>query len=279
MRTLPLVCSSLLALAAAGARAQEAGTRPPPRSVPGRSLDRTMHAFLADLEDARGYFPTRGEWTWVLAAQRADGGWTRGIQRFPAAQTDSAMAPGGPVCDAFHSGDFVAGGTLIGIGMDHAGPWRRVGPRRFAAPGQPAVFVEWRREDGRWVVSSFGGVRAYVPPVIPPPDEAMAAPDRGEPLHLPLPTDGHYAASEEWYHRLEPIVVAGTRLTANGPGGRLVPEDAAQLVLWGTYRGVPVYVEKTSPPNDRRPSVIYLAVDAEGTFQPYANMSGNGCEH
>jgi hypothetical protein len=40
--------------------------------------------------------------------------------------------------------------------------WRQVGQTRFVPPGESAsaaIFVEWRREGSRWVVSSFGDQR------------------------------------------------------------------------------------------------------------------------
>jgi hypothetical protein len=99
------------------------------------------------------------------------------------------------------------------------------------------VFVEWRREDGRWVVSSFGSIREYFPPdSTPAADEAIPARNRGEPLRLPLPADARYAAKKAWFLSHQPIMVEGARLTKYGPPRRLGPDEARWLVLWGTWR-------------------------------------------
>ena len=112
------------------------------------------------------------------------------------------------------------------------------------------------------------------PPAAPPPEDAVAALDRGAPLHLPLPADARVVGEEPWFEGYRPIIVAGYWLTANGRPIRLGESD---VVTWGTYRGVTVYVEAGPHAPNRRPDVVYLPADRTGMFQGYANMLSNGC--
>lgn len=265
-RTCSAVAAILLAAAGPSAlRAQDPDTTDASR--PGWSVDRTMREFARDLGgDVRGYFPTRGDWTWVPTTRYPGGTDRIGIHRFPAAQTDSAIGRGGPLCDAFRSGDYAVLGTLIAPGIDRrgSGEWRRVRGTRFVPQGEPAsfpVFVEWRREDGRWVVSAFGGETQYATPRHEP----------RTPLRLPLPATEPVAAGAPWFVNNESIVVDGFHLYKYG-----LPRPLAQgqVVRFDSVHGVGVYVE---PGVRRRPEVVYVVVSHDGTFQPYRSRSGNGC--
>lgn len=249
-------------------------------SQPGWSVDHTMRRFALDLGgEVRGYFPTRGEWTWMVTTHYRGAPDRVGVWRFPVAQTDSAIESGGPLCDSFHSGDSAMLGTLIAPGVDMRGSdgWRRVRGTRFVPNGAagPEVFVEWRREDGRWVISSFGGEGWYAPPLL---GRAQA---RGEvvrdalrsPLRLPIADTEPTAAGAAWFTGHQPIVVAGHRLNPYGLPRLLGPGD---VVRYGSLDGVGVYVE---PRASRDPEVVYVVVNRAGEFQPYQNMTGNGCEH
>jgi hypothetical protein len=243
---------------------------------PGSDDARVIQAYVP-----RGFFPTRGEWTWVVTTFHP--GWPArvGVQRFPA-EEGAAMAPGGPVCDSFHAGDAVKLGTIVATGIDAEAdrPWRRVRGTRFVPPGRPAsspVFVEWRHEDGRWVVSSFGEEEEWFEPrpgLVPRIQGARTGP-RGTAPHLPMPESERVAAGAVWYQNHEPITVAGARLTMYGLPRPLGEND---IVRWGAYDGVALYVEPELLAS-RVPEVIYLPVDRAGMFQPCQNMTGNGCEH
>jgi hypothetical protein len=264
-----LLASLLLATHAGVARAQAADTSRISR--PGWSLERTMGTFIDDLYDAREFFPTRGEWTWVLTTHYAGRPDSVGPWRFPAAQTDSAIGFNGPVCDAFRSGDYVVLGTLVS--RAGARPWRRVSGTRFVPPESGArspVFVEWRREDERWVVASFGGEGDYMPPR--PPDPALAPRGARAPLRLPLADTARVAAGAQWYESNEPITFAGYRLVKYGLPRQLQESD---LERWGTLNGVDVYGERGSNPSIIE--VVYLPVDRAGSFHAYQNEMGNGC--
>jgi len=267
-----LALAALLACAAHRLHAQE--LNPEPRSLPGWSLERTMREFSRS-DEPRGFFPTRGEWTWVLTRHGPGGQDRIGIFRSRAEETEAAIAPGGPLCRSFNSG-VVDPGSIQGSGREN-GRWRRVGGTRFVPAGRPAsspVFVEWRREDGRWVVSRFGEEEEYYgPPAdVRPRIEGVRNGPRGEPPRLPLADSVRVAAGTDWYENKEPIVV-GYRLTMYGLPRQLGESD---VVRWGTYDGVPVYVEP-SILKSRSPDVIYLPVDRSGSFQPYQNMTENPC--
>lgn len=270
---------ALLALAIGAARpvhAQEADEEPGSR--PSWSLQRTMRAFVRELGgEVRGFFPTRGEWDWVVTTRYPDGTLRRQVRRFPAAQTDSALGPSGPVCDSFNSGDFVEMGTLIYHARGEWERWPRVGATRFVPPGHRAgspVYVEWRREDGRWVISSFGGEGWYQPRVLGrTPGETIRFRGRRTPLRLPLPDTARVAAGRRWYESHEPIGVDGNRITMYGLPRKLSDGD---LVPWAILDGVVVYVEAGM--TGRTAEVVYIPVDRMGMFQPYQNMTGNGCE-
>ena len=246
----------------------------------GWSLDRTMRAFVENVDAARAYFPTRGEWTWVLTTHYP-GRDSLGVHRFPAAQTDSALGPNGPVCDMFSVGHTVAIGTVAAAAFEAGetgkGDWRRVSGTRFVPPGRGArspVFVQWRREDGRWVISSFGGEHdSWVRLVGRAAAEARDT-LRGRRLRLPLPAGTRLASSTEWYRAGQPIRLTGPAILTYGTP-RQVPDGS--LVYYTTYDGVGVWVEPGELASRWGPVFLYLPVDTAGTFQTYANWGGNGC--
>ncbi len=235
-----------------------------------------MREFTRDLPgDVHGYFPTRGEWEWVLTTRYPDGSRRRQVQRFPAAQTDAALAASGPLCDSFHSGDIIALGTVIYYAGGEWERWRRVGATRFVPPGRPAtfpVFVEWRREDGRWVIAAVGEEGGYQPRLLGRDPGEAARFRRGAPLRLPLPDTARVAGGASWFENHLPITVGRDRLFKYGLPRLLNDGD---VVRRGTVNGVGVYLE---PEAEGPPwAVVYLPVDRAGTFQSYQNTVGNGC--
>lgn len=266
-----LVLAAVLPPPAAAQPADTADT-----SQPGWSLARTMREFSNDVgNDVLGYFPTRGEWEWVTTVRYPNGTRRRHVHRFPAAQAEAALGPGGPVCHAFSAGDVAVLGTVIAPDTGFtAGSWRRVGATRFVPPRAPAsspVFVEWRREDARWVVAAFGENGSYREPRTgTDPFEAVRGP-RGAPLRLPLPDSARVVAGLDWHRHNIPIVVSGIRRDRYS-SHRLKEGDVER---WGSVQGVGVYVEAGS--DHRKPEVVYLPVDREGTFASYQNMTGGGC--
>ncbi|HET7462492.1 MAG TPA: hypothetical protein VFJ82_14660 [Longimicrobium sp.] len=263
----------LLAFAAAApAHAQDVDTtvaRPPP----GWSVRRTMREFVNSSDPFR-FFPTRGTWSWVVTTHYHAAPGRVGVWRFSAAQSFSALVDG-PLCARFPFSSEAIPSTGWTPGIEER-PWRRVGATRFVPPGRGArspVFVEWRREDGRWVLAALGVEAEHRARVIGyGVDETIPAP--WTPLRLPLPAWERVAAGAPWYENSEPITVGGQRLVKYGLPRQLREGD---VVRWGTLRGVGVYAEPV--PASRVPEVVYLPVDRAGTFQPYQNESDSFCAY
>lgn len=201
-----------------------------------QTLHARMDAFLGSLmgEDRREpyeYFPRRGSWTWINTDDARVG-----VHRFPAGETRRALDGYCPLRDSFtFQPEGQPMGALIGRALEHGSGWRRVRGTRFVPPGAPATspaFVEWRREDGRWVVSAFGDES---------PRGRTRVPDDA-PNTVRRLTPGVAESTEEgpWYTGVGPIHFDGRRWFLNGPP-RVIPRN--QLKLLGLLGRVPVYVE------------------------------------
>lgn len=262
----PIRLMLLLVLALATPRTMDAQPR-----VPQARMDAFVRA-LAD-GDPAPFFPRRGGLAWVLTTHRADSV-SVGRWRFDAADLPRAQGGGGPLCESF-----TMGGDVIPLHSLHyrarrtPGRWRRVGVNRFVPPGASAgsaTFVQWRREDGRWVVDAFGNEVVLAPRLLGMQRGGVVR-DPGGPLAYPLPADGVYAAGTWWYEQNEVITVDGARLHRYGPPRRL---DPGSVRRFGYLEGVEIYVE---PRYRRIPEVLFVAVSEDGVFQPYQNMAGDGC--
>jgi hypothetical protein len=247
---------------------------PADSSRAGWSLERTMREFTRTLPgEPIGYFPSRGVWTHVETRVYPDGRTRRSIERIPAEQTKAALSPGGPMCPSFHWGDAGFVGTVGDAGISEPGLWHRVRGTRFGPRGiaDPDIYIEWRREDGRWVISEYGEEAEYQPHLAGR-EVRSTGPSAAVPLRLPLPEDAQVAAGADWFVRDDPIVVYGHRLPKYGLPRRLNEGD---VVRFATFQGVGLYME---PQITGMPEVVYVPVDREGNFQPYQNESGTGCE-
>ena len=240
-------------------------------------LEARMQAFLREIQEApntglAAFFPRRGDWTWVQTLRDERGGRRTGIWRFPGKETLRAIGEGGPVCDSFNSSGGEVGPVEWRLGMQalmRGGPWRRVRGNRFVPAGASArspVFVEWRREDGRWVVSAFGDEDLYLPPLLGR-DAGEIVPDTLTPLASP-----RYAANAGWYIGHQPIVLTGWRYVKDHPPYRLSAEDAARLRRVGVLEGVIVYAE----PAEGIPEMLWVPV-SPGEFQPYTGFGAPPC--
>lgn len=138
--------------------------------------------------------------------------------------------------------------------------WRRVRGNRFVPPGAPdrsPVFVEWRRENGEWVISAFGDERYH--------GRRLAGRVRSMieriPPH-PLPAEEAYAAGASWYVNNEPITFEGRRYLKYGLPSKIEERELTWIGVLGRIR---VYAER-----DRAaaPEVIFVAT-APGEFHPY----------
>jgi hypothetical protein len=125
-------------------------------------LEARMREFTAsvgrvDEDGTVAFFPHSGDFTWVETTHRRDGD-VVGIWRFSAA--DFRAAYRGPLNDVLtvdHHGQPV--GSLSHQVMIRRPRWRRARGNRFIpadAPDSSPLYVQWRREDGRWVVSEIG---------------------------------------------------------------------------------------------------------------------------
>jgi hypothetical protein len=233
----------------------------------GQALHARMDAFLGSLM-AEGrlepyeYFPARGSWTWF---NTRDG--NVGVHRFPAGETRRALDGYCPLRDSFiYQPEGQPMGGLIGRSLEHGSGWRRVRGTRFVPPGEPATspaFVEWRREDGRWVVSAFGDES---------PRGRLRVPEDA-PSTVRRHTTGVAESTDEgpWHTGLEPIHFDGRRWFMNGLP-RVVPRD--QLTLLGLLGRVPVYAEA----GVRAPDVLYVAVGPGPEVAPYQTNQYRPCE-
>lgn len=108
-------------------------------------------------ERLKEFFPAPGEFTYVHTAHQADGPRTDST-RFTLADTAALRTFFHRVLDIDYHGQTV--GLFAHQVLSRGIRWRRVaGTTRFVPPDAPddaAIFVEWRLEDGRWVISSMG---------------------------------------------------------------------------------------------------------------------------
>jgi hypothetical protein len=285
MRAVRRLAAALLAaplgLVAAAGVAQERSLAPSAAEL--RALSARM-AVLADSmreygpsESFAEWFPREGSWVWRQTVHGAPGGDRVATWRFPAAETVGALSPTGPLCPSFFRGGGEVGTgetTIAGRLSDESARWRRIG-RRFVPRGASAsspTFVKWRRERGRWVISAFGDEDTYVQPRPEAPRTVVRrSPVTGPLLALPLPKGDRYAATAPWFLASPVLWLDGLPRIAYGPPARLGNGDVTRI---GSVEGVAVYTE---PSIAATAEVMYVAVDDEGTFQPYYPMSNYYC--
>ena len=231
------------------------------------TLHGRMNAFLGSLMaegemEPHEYFAGRGSWTWF----NTDGGQV-GVHRFPSGETRRALESYCPLRDSFvlqPEGQPMGG--LIGHALKNPSGWRRVRGTRFVPPGAPAAsptFIEWRQEDGRWVVSAFG-------------DESPRGRDRisdDAPNTVRRDPPGRLESREDdtWYTGDGPIHFDGRRWFLNG-ARRVVSQELLRRV--GSLGRVPVYAESGSG----IPDVLYVAVGPGPEVAPYQTYQYPRCE-
>jgi len=128
------------------------------------TLEDRTGAFLravrrTDADSIAAFFPRAGDWTYVHTAHHRDGERV-GVRRFRGSESLAAIQLRGPVWASFEIQYESQPIGLFAHQVMHRGTaWRRVRGNRFVPPGasaSSAIFVEWRREGDRWVVSAFG---------------------------------------------------------------------------------------------------------------------------
>lgn len=243
------------------------------------TLSGRMQGFLdalveGDLEPVAGFLPRRGEWmrirTWRGAPSRADRADTL---RIAGAETRRVIGAGGAACESFLQPGGEYGppeGVLMMQAMMNPSGWRRVAGNRFVPPGEDArsaVFVEWGREDGRWVVSAYGEEHHYFPRLLGTP-VSMVTRDTVPPAGLA------YADGAPWFVENRPITFEGWRYIKYGMPRPLAPGELARI---GSLGRMAVYAE---PDRTRAPEVLFIPV-RPGEYQPYESFrpSGGGVCH
>lgn len=232
-----------------------------------------LRAVLSGKRDSVAtFFPSRGEWTWVQTNEGAPPEHRVSVRRFAATETLRAISRGGPACGSFWppSGGVGPVETVLSmrIGRNDT-PWHRVGGNRFVPRGESArspAFVQWRREDGRWVVDSFGDAAYWSPRVL----GAFRGGDVVRDTVLRLPPTPVYAAAATWYVNNQPITFEGFRYIKLGMPRPLGDSLLARI---GRFGLVGVYAAKT----DAYAEVLYIPV-APGEYQPYAASHGRRFE-
>ena len=265
-----LILLLVLMIGAPGAAAAQTGT-----PAAQATLDERMQAFLRQVPETpntglAAYFPRRGDWTWVQTRRRFRGGVTgTGTWRFPGAETARAIGAGGPVCDAFHTGGGEIGavaGRLANYVEPADGRWRRVRGNRYVPSGASAgspVFVEWRREDGEWVVSAVGDEEVSFSPRL----LGRAAGEAPRDTSL-VPEGAAYAAGQPWYQERRPIYIQGRRYLPYGAPRTIDRADLRRVDVLGR---VSVYAERGA---DRE--MLYVPV-VPGTYLSYQTFGPEPC--
>jgi hypothetical protein len=265
-RPWPLLCAGAIFLL---------GTVPAAAQPTDASLAARMDAFLREVENTPNdelvwYFPRDAEWTWVQTLRDDAGRARTGIWRFTGGgEAYRAITADGPVCDSFDQprGEFGPYEGKFGMQVLRAAdgpPWRRVRDTRFVPPGESAastVFVEWRWEDGAWVIASFGDEGIYLDTA--PRREAFVLGDTGG-----VPEDAAFAPAD-WYM----VTVDGRRYVRYGLPRAIAGAARERLVRVGVRERVSIYAERGF---GDIPEVIYLPV-APGRFQMYETPLPTPC--
>ena len=197
---------------------------------------------------------------------------------------------GGPVCDAFVEGNSPEAYRLVSslARVLRAYPhWSRSGKRFIppsgtrrhtwreridSYPGPPPRgpwwYVEWMREDGRWVISAFAEEGAYREPRAPAPRTPHSVAPRARPE--PGAEGVRYAEQAAWYANHEPIVSEGRRYIKYGLP-RTIPDSLLERV---GYRGdVPVFREAGMRGSHE---ILYVLISPPGLYQTYMTY-GDSC--
>ena len=147
--------------------------------------------------------------------------------------------------------------------------WRRVGRARFVPPEASAwsrVYVQWRREDGAWVVDAIADEGDYVLPLLGRPVGMIS---RDTSL---VPEGMAYAAGTAWYRDNEPLTLDGYWFVKYGYPRHL---DRGALVRKGVVGRVSMYMEAGDDGYEGE-GVMYAAV-APGEYQPYMGFGREPC--
>lgn len=245
----------------------------PLRAAAQDGLERRNEAFLRSVarapdDSVAAYFPRRGGWTWTQVTEGAPPGYPPTVWRFAAPETLRTIWRY-PVCQAFVRFSGPIGNDELEMRIEADGTrWRRVAGNRFVPPGESArspMFVQWRREGGRWVVSALGHATDWFPRVL--------GYERG-PYHvvpdtvLRLPPTPAYAAEAPWYVENQTIYFQGISYTKYDLPRAI--SDTFPLRRVGRMGRIGVYAEKTG-----YEELLYIPL-APGRYQLYEMGHGRG---
>jgi len=253
-----LVAALLAAVVPAEAQRPHAGREP--ASLAGRTRA-FLNALGQGADSAARFFPRHGDWTWVHVTEYDVGRKTVGVWRFRGTEAARVLGHGGPMCGEVDETSASQLSQEAASVMGGSASWRHAGGRRFVPPETGArspLFVEWRREDGAWVVGAIGSAWHGSLPM-PGTDIRTAVRDSipGQP-----PAWG-YGEHAEWYVRTEPIYFERLAYVKYGPP-RMLPREGLERIA--TLAGVPVYADTGSRGT---PELIHVPVNARGEFQSY----------
>jgi hypothetical protein len=238
----------------------------PLRATAQDGLESRNEAFLravrrAPDDSVAAFFPRRGDWTWTRVTEGAPPGHPPAVWRFAAPETLRTVWRHGPVCNSFRGFEGYLGNELeMRIEADGT-RWRRVAGNRFVPPGESArspMFVQWRREDGRWVVSAFGHGTHWFPRVLGYSRGDDVVPD----TVLQLPPTPVYAAEAPWYLDSRTIYFKDRRYTKYGLPRAI--SDTLSLRRIGRFGRIGVYVDTGSVYAE----LLYIPL-APGRYQLY----------
>ena len=229
---------------------------------------------MEPMEKIASFFPRRGVWEFVETPDKVAPGARVSRRRFGPEHTLTAIREGGPLCGSFGGvrGDVGAHeGVLVGQVQMNKGRWVHAGGNRFVPPGKGArspIFLEWTREDGRWVISRVGEEFWYSPRVRRDPDWPVVR--RNLVAGAGLPIERTFATTTQWYADHLPIRVDGRVLNKYG---LVRPLGADEMERFGSVGLVPIFVDRggVGPPE-----VVY-ALTGIGQYQPYQNMINPTC--
>lgn len=274
---LPVLGTLLLLSTSAGgtslaAQRDTARVHPPPRSAR-EAMRRFVHALDVPLdEDPLSFFPREGEWTWVHTTTNVPtGGDAVGRWRFRASETEAATRRCGPARDSFSGSPEGQPPGLTAEARNGERSFHEVAPNWFVPPHQKGrfpTFVEWRKENGRWVIASFGDEGEFVP--WPPPVDNRAIVQRER--SRPEPATPVYPTNEAWYTGAQFLTFAWHWYVRYGQPRELTMDELEPLGWAGDIR---VYAEKGKA-RFRAPTVLYVPASA-GNYQPFVTYVPDEC--
>lgn len=249
------------------------------------TLHARTRAFLRAVEEdsieaVAAYFPRRGDWTWIQTTHGR--GYPRqvGTWRFPAEHTLIAIRGGAPVCESFKQAGGEFGpmyGTLADALREHGTAWRQLRGTRFApraAARRPDTYIEWKREEGRWVIAAVADEVIWYTPAPAPARPLAPATRREVPPHRPgvfAATEG-YAAGEPWFEQHAPIEFDGLRYLTEGHLPLTIPDE--HLARIGSLGKVGIYAEAATTGTH---PVIYIPLRPGGVYQPFRTSGPFRC--